>query len=675
MAGAVSLNYIVMKYLLKFAFGISLILSACFSYAISPDARNLLSPTDSLETLDASGIEDTKATLNGKVYALTAGNTIVTIQFVYWKDGAGSTSFADALAFTTVSGTAFSANVSGLSAYSDYYYYCRGALVVPGEDPVYIYGDTIEFSTSDVWDGSTDHDWDDGTNWGSGSVPSSTSNVVIPSSYTNYPTVNVTSSINSVILRSGADLEVESRKTFTIDGDLLLEASSTSHSTIKLNSRSNISVSGSTKVETYLAQDEWHFISMPITSASMASAFYQNEDPKIYVVWYDETYPYSGSGLCEDCWTYVNDGTMAINIMEGYSAWAADKSTIITWDGTLNTSTSSSFSVSTAPDGWNIVGNPYPCNIDWVEVYDVNTNIEDKFYIWMGGSGNYGSYSAGVTSGLDGSIIPSTQAFFLRTTTNQSVTIPRSAQVISDQSYYKSTRENIINQINIRIDGERYWDEMAVVFKDGAEAGYDDMDAEKFWGMDAAPQLYCVLDDDKWLSINALPDPGSDWSFRIPFTTYLWHDKEYTFSTRRSESLPDNVKVELYDKFNDKYTALSYGESYTFEADSGFYNDRFELVFSDATSIDEYSPNISDIKVFYSSKTGINISIVGQAGNLTGIYSVYDMQGKKLVNGDLVFSDASETVQVPFNMNISNAYYVVVVNLGNKVFAKKLYVN
>ncbi len=663
-----------MNYLLKFAFGIFLMLSATYTYAINPETGNLLSPTDSLETLDATGIEDTKATLNGKVYALTAGNTIVTIQFFYWKDGAGSPTVVDALAFTTVSGTAFSVDLSSLSAYSDYYYYCRGALVVPGEDPIYIYGDTIEFSTLDVWDGSTDHDWDDGTNWGSGSVPGNTSNVVIPSSYTNYPNVNVSSTINSITLRPGADLEVTSRKTFTVNGDLLMEASSSDHSTIKLNSRSNISVSGSTKVETYLAKDEWHFISMPITSASMASVFYQDEDPKIYVVWYDESQSYSGTGICEDCWTYVNDGTMAINVMEGYSAWAADKSTIVSWNGTLNTNTSYSFSVSTAPDGWNIVGNPYACNIDWTSVYSANSNIENKFYIWMGGSGNYGSYSSGTTSGLDGSIIPSTQAFFLRTTTNQSVSIPRSAQVISDQSYYKSFSENILNQINIRIDGKRYWDELAFVFKEGAQPGYDEMDAEKFWGMDAAPQLYCVLDDDKWLSINALPVPGSDWSFRIPFTTYLWHDKEYTFSSRRSESLPDYVKVELYDKFNGKYTAVSYGETYTFEADSGFYNDRFELVFSDATSIEEYSTRITDMKVYYSSKTGINIRLVGQENNLEGIYSVYDMQGKKLVNGTMVFS-TGDTYEIPLSMNISDAYYVVVVNIGDRVFAKKLYVN
>jgi concanavalin A-like lectin/glucanase superfamily protein len=74
----------------------------------------------------------------------------------------------------------------------------------------------VTTSTNYVWTGTTSTDWSVGSNWQCGSVPTTTSNVIIPS-VTNKPILSVSVTINSITLNSGATLGLNG-KTFTING-------------------------------------------------------------------------------------------------------------------------------------------------------------------------------------------------------------------------------------------------------------------------------------------------------------------------------------------------------------------------------------------------------------------------------------------------------------------------
>jgi len=583
--------------------------------------------------------------------------------------------------YEVAGGASISQIVSSLSPVTDYYYRLRAKNSSGNSDYSNIIGPVTTLALTEIeWTGLIDNDWDDAGNWDPNGLPDDETIVIIPepSNYTNYPIVNLSTTVKEIRVSRGADIEIGARNTLTILEDFLLEASSLDHATIKLNARSGLLVGGTSTVETYLAKDEWHFISMPITSATMAQVFYQDEDPKIYAIWHDETVNWTGSGLCDECWTYVNDGTMPLNIMEGYSVWAADKSTTVYFQGTLNTGTTYSYNLvyeSPGSQGWNIVGNPYPCNLDWDLIHASNTSLIDEFYIWIGGSGNYGSYAGDAASGLDGSIIPSTQSFFHRVTGNTSISILRGHQVLDDQSYYKETKASIENQVNLKISGAQFWDEMAVVIDDNAQNSFEDgKDAFKLWGYDNAPQLYATTSDQQDVSIDRLPRPNGSWNFTLPITVYLWHENEYSFSARYAESFPDDVKVQLHDKVAEKFFDLNTEDKYTIEADSGFYTDRFELVFNDGTSINEQSVNASSLEIKLINNSVLSFESNSKSGNLTGLYSVYNLQGQKIQSGELIF-DMENKSKITLKLNNSEAYYVVVANINGEIFSKKIFIN
>lgn len=62
--------------------------------------------------------------------------------------------------------------------------------------------------------------------------------------------------------------------------------------------------------------------------------------------------------------------------------------------------------------GWNFIGNPYACEIDWHSL--IKTNIGGEFHIWN--KTGYGSYSEGMGIGVNGPdrYIPSHQGFFVK---------------------------------------------------------------------------------------------------------------------------------------------------------------------------------------------------------------------------------------------------------------------
>lgn len=68
-----------------------------------------------------------------------------------------------------------------------------------------------------TWNGSTSTDWNTGANWSSGSVPVAASNVVIPGALSNYPVLGNNTTINSISMQSGSQLDVNGF-TFTING-------------------------------------------------------------------------------------------------------------------------------------------------------------------------------------------------------------------------------------------------------------------------------------------------------------------------------------------------------------------------------------------------------------------------------------------------------------------------
>lgn len=71
-----------------------------------------------------------------------------------------------------------------------------------------------------TWDGSTDSDWNDGTNWDVGCVPSAVDDVVIPGTgVSNWPDANTTAYAHDVTIQDGAQLDASTSGSLLVYGD------------------------------------------------------------------------------------------------------------------------------------------------------------------------------------------------------------------------------------------------------------------------------------------------------------------------------------------------------------------------------------------------------------------------------------------------------------------------
>ena len=93
------------------------------------------------------------------------------------------------------------------------------------------------------------------------------------------------------------------------------------------------------------------------------------------------------------------------------------------------------------------------------------------------------------------------QGFFIKASgSNPYLIIPQSSQLLSTQSFYKSTRSN---ELMLSVEKGGYQDALLIAINDNTSPGFDPLfDVEKLYGTPDAPQFYTISDNKK-LSVNA----------------------------------------------------------------------------------------------------------------------------------------------------------------------------
>lgn len=81
-------------------------------------------------------------------------------------------------------------------------------------------GCTVDFSgTGPTWTGSTNSNWDGAANWTTARVPNQNDNAVIPSGVSNWPNVNVASSVGNLNILNGAHLDAANDVALNVYGN------------------------------------------------------------------------------------------------------------------------------------------------------------------------------------------------------------------------------------------------------------------------------------------------------------------------------------------------------------------------------------------------------------------------------------------------------------------------
>ena len=153
-------------------------------------------------------------------------------------------------------------------------------------------------------------------------------------------------------------------------------------------------------------------------------------------------------------------------------------------------------------DGTNLIGNPYPCAIDWNAAGWTKTNIANTVWVWNSNTGQYATYTNGVSANGGSNVIASTQAFYIfATAINPILNITESCKTTS-QGVFKSNFDE--QALRLRIESKLFSDEAVFVYHEDANSGFDfNEDALKMRSIDEdAPTLASIAPTGEELTIN-----------------------------------------------------------------------------------------------------------------------------------------------------------------------------
>jgi hypothetical protein len=341
------------------------------------------------------------------------------------------------------------------------------------------YATDPEYST---WNGSVNEFWYVADNWTPIAVPVEITNVTIPGGCPNYP-------ILPAFPGNPGGCYVTINNLTINDGGSLI-------------GQQYICVTNDAVVKRTIENSNFHLISSPVDAVTFGDVFLPAYWYEVWAREYDEP---SGDWMNR----FIADN---LNVGQGYSVQMTTAPQTATFTGMLNcydvTRTLSNMNTSSDVNrvGWNLLGNPFPSAIDWdmfsTGAYDAQVAVWDQ-----AGAGNY-IYWNGSVGSLTNGIIPAQNGFFVKTATNgASLTIPMAAQVHSPMALYKDA---VANALELRANGNNYYDATFVHFNSNATADFDNQyDAFKLEGLETAPQLYNMAAGHN-LSINELPFEGNE---------------------------------------------------------------------------------------------------------------------------------------------------------------------
>ena len=254
-------------------------------------------------------------------------------------------------------------------------------------------------------------------------------------------------------------------------------------------------------------------------------------------------------------------------------------------------------------DGWNLIGNPYPCPIDYSDdaAWD-KSNILAPLYFFKPQSLYYGmdymwvpvlgGWGVSIPLGLS-PVIGAMQSFFIKTDdvskngTKLKVFNTARTPITNPNFYKKSSSDVYPYQLRLSIQNRisKKEDQTLIYFVKNATIGYDPQN-EAFKSISddpAAPFIYSKVKNFKnnetyFLAINAIPYPTED--IEIPLTVALRESNgSYIIKPLQMPIFNAGETVWLEDRIEGKMQNLIENPSYIINLPKGTHADRFFIIF------------------------------------------------------------------------------------------------
>ncbi|WP_439130906.1 T9SS type A sorting domain-containing protein [Polaribacter sp.] len=503
-------------------------------------------------------------------------------------------------------------------------------------------------SEINIFEGTTNQTWSVATNWSSGTAPvgDGTEDIAVLSICNMFNDV----AINDIKVTS--QLRIQNGNVFIVNG--------------------TSDITGTVRYFRDLQNDAdvtkaWYLVSSPLTGEVFDTAFADKNDIA------------SGTGsnrgiatynAASNDWTYFNGTAINATSGKGFSAKItpdgitfalgggeyADNA--LGFEGDLNTADVST-AVVTDGNGFNLLGNPYPANINTATFLTDNTaNLaSETIWVWDSSAGNYITH---VTA--EAFILAPTQGFFVKASANANVNFAKSNQALSGGTFQKAGKQEVHL---LMTDGSS--DRFArILYTENATTDFDNgYDGQAFEGiannLDVYTNLVAKSEGEKY-QIQALPNTDLE-DLVIPVGVTAEAGKTITFSALVT-NLPTELSVYLEDRPNNTFTKLDENGEYTVTLDTAVNGSgRFFLHTSSSVL------STDDVVL-----TGVNVYTVNNSLRITGINSteagveVYNILGKKVLDQDFS-SRGSTDIRLP---KLSLGVYIVNLTTEKGKISKKI---
>lgn len=318
------------------------------------------------------------------------------------------------------------------------------------------------------------------------------------------------------------------------------------------------------------------------------------------------------------------------------------------------------------PDGWHLIGNPYPSTIDW-NLVTLDKNMENAIYVWDPFYGRYNSYINGVGTNGGTSIIAPFQAFFVKTNSTLTLTLDNSIRLLNEDSTTVFYRKRKHPALRLKVTQGEKSDETVLYTCTGATKNFDrSLDACKIFSNNGESPELATSTNGKHYSINAF---NTEASSEDTIGLILKPNTSGNYQIELSDACGDfsQKNVFIIDAKENKTHNLS-SAPYQFFMNELEEEDRFEIHFTERT-----------LHVFDDKESkNCQVSLLANAITINGLnhqdtsakLTLYNSNGNKVKESNFYTGNNGRT-SIAIN-ELSVGMYNIVVQTENQTCINKL---
>jgi len=332
----------------------------------------------------------------------------------------------------------------------------------------------------------------------------------------------------------------------------------------------------------------------------------------------------------------------------------------------ISTPVSSTSSLSEFQRGWNYIGNPYPCTVNFNLL--TLTDIHPVKYTYNQSTNNFDVYMQnGVSTNGAGPYLGLGECFITKAFENVETAnfdFKESARLHFFDALKSSEPKSGILELKITNALGTQNDFASVAFNPAATGNFDEsFDAwELYPAYMSSMSLYTLSTDSKQLAINTIPEPSSSIT-EVTMGFKKVNIGNYTISVTQN-TLDAAVGVSLRDNGTNPVTLIDLRTTptYTFNELSGSPEQRFTLIFDGSSSVSDIS---SDISIFGGKQS---IQILSDKIMNTVSIEIIDISGRTVYSGFV--NGNNQTIPV----SAAEGIYLVKLTDNEQIKTTKVYI-